>query len=262
MSLAVDGATRLVPILGDPIAQVKSPAGMSAALQARGANALVVPMQVPPAALPGVLAALAATGNVDGLIATIPHKFACFAACATASPRATLLRAANILRRTPAGWHGEMLDGEGFVAAIRAAGREPHGQRALLLGAGGAGSAIGLALLEAGVAELRVHDPDAARSAALVARLGAAHPGRVRESGADPAGCDLVLNACPLGMRAADPIPLNPALLSPAMFLGCVITAPTVTPLTAAARARGCATSTGADMYAQVQRLMLDFLLA
>jgi shikimate dehydrogenase len=260
--MRLDGATRLTLIVGDPIAQVKSPAGMTAALQALGHNAMVVPAHVAPADLAGFLTAASLMRNLDGIIATIPHKFACFGLCATTSARARTLGAVNTLRRNPDGtWHGDMFDGEGFVSAARARGGDPKGKRALLIGAGGAGSAIGLAVLEAGAAQLAIHDPDTHRRDALIARLAAAHPGRVAAGSADPAGFDLVLNASPLGMREADPYPVLPEALSPTTFVGCVITAPAVSPLVAAARARGCPTSTGTEMYAEVQQLMLGFLL-
>ena len=45
------------------------------------------------------------------------------------------------------------------------------------------------------------------------------------------------------------------------MFVGCVITAPAVSPLVAAARRLGCPTSTGGDMYEALQGSMVDFLL-
>jgi shikimate dehydrogenase len=45
------------------------------------------------------------------------------------------------------------------------------------------------------------------------------------------------------------------------MFIGCVITAPAIPPLIAAARAKGCNTTTGADMFVQVRELMVQFLL-
>ena len=260
--MQLNGASRLTLILGDPIAQVKSPAGMTAAMQARGHNALVVPVHVSPANLGALLAGAALAQNLDGIIATIPHKFACFAHCASTSPRAQTLGAVNIMRRTPAGaWHGDMLDGEGFVAAMRAKGRDPAGETALLGGAGGAGSAIGLALLQAGVARLAVHEPDATRRAALIAKLAAQHPGRVVEGSANPRGHGLILNASPAGMRAADPLPVDITALEPSLYVGCVITAPEVPPLIAAARARGCSTGTGTEMYAEVQKLMLEFLL-
>lgn len=259
--MRLDGATRLLVIVGDPIAQVKSPAGMTATLQQAGRNAVVVPAHVAPDQLDEFLAGLALARNLDGIIATIPHKFACYRHCATATPRAQALGAVNIMRRNPdGGWHGEMLDGLAFVAAIRAGGGEPQGQRALLVGAGGAGSAMAMALLEAGVSRLDIHDNDAARRDALLDRMAALHPSRVGIGSADPRGYGLVANATPAGMTPGDPYPVDVARLDPACFAGCVITAPLVPPWIEAARARGCRTSLGVDMFNAQQTLMRDFL--
>jgi len=148
------------------------------------------------------------------------------------------------------------------VQSIRHAGCQPEGQRALLAGAGGAGSAIALALLEAGVAELALHDDDVQRRDALLARLGQRYGGRVRAGSPDTRGFGVVVNATPAGMRASDPLPLDAAGLSPQAFVGDVITVPAVTPLIAAARERGCGTQIGTGMFAAVCELMVDFLLA
>jgi shikimate dehydrogenase len=173
------GATRLYPIIGDPIAQVKSPITMTAGLRARGVDAIIVPVHVTPADVDMVVAALARMKNVDGFIATVPHKFAAFRHCATATPRSGLLEAANMVRRNADGiWHGDMLDGLAFVDTARRIGVQFEGARALLVGAGGAGSAIGLALLEAGVVELAVHDARAERRDALLRKLEGQHRGR------------------------------------------------------------------------------------
>ena len=83
----------------------------------------------------------------------------------------------------------------------------------------------------------------------------------MRAGNANPAGFDIVLNASPVGMQPSDPMPINASLFTPAQFVGCVITAPAVPPMVVAARAKGCNTMTGADMFAQVRDLMLNFLL-
>ena len=161
VSFPLSGATRIIAIIGDPIAQVKSPAGVTQALVERGGSAVVVPMHVAPNAFDEFMRGFSKAQNVDGIIATVPHKFAAFAHCATESPQAQLLGAANILRRNADGlWHGDILDGKGFVAGIHKAGCITKSKRALLVGAGGAGSAIALALLEAEVAQLAIHDAD------------------------------------------------------------------------------------------------------
>jgi shikimate dehydrogenase len=250
-------------IVGDPIAQVKSPAGVSQAFHARGHNAYVMPAHVAPADLAAWLAGVSLAHNVDGIIVTVPHKFACFELCATTSKRAAFLRTANTLRRNADGtWHGDMFDGLGFVEAMRDNGCEPQGKRALLVGAGGAGSAIAHALVMAGVSALAIHDEDVIRRTTLVERLKGLNSCTVTHGSADPSGFDVVLNATPAGMNEGDSYPLDETKFTSAMFVGCVITVPAVTPLIAAARAKGCATVTGTQMFGSVRDLMVDFLLA
>jgi len=260
---ALSGATRVIAIIGDPIAQVKSPAGVTQSLIDRGVNAVVVPIHVASADLEGFVRGAGLAKNFDGLIVTVPHKFDVYRLCATATERAHFLGAVNILRRNPdGGWHGDQADGVGFVEGIRGAGCRPEGRRALMAGAGGAGSAIALALLEAGVSELAIHDGDATRRDALIGRLRQRHGDRVQVGSADPTGYGVIVNATPAGMGADDPLPLDASRLSPDAFVADVITAPAVTPLIAAARALGCGTQVGAGMFAAVCEHMVDFLLA
>lgn len=262
LSLSLDGATRVHYIVGDPIAQVKSPAGVSLALQAQGQHALVVPAHVPPADLAAWCQGVSLARNVDGIIVTVPHKFACFDLCSAHSERAAFLRTVNTMRRLPDGsWYGDMFDGLGYVSAMQSLGCQPAGKKALLVGAGGAGSAIAHALVLAGVSELALHDADDARRSTLIERLSGLGRCRVRSGSADPGGFDIVLNATPMGMKPGDPLPIDATRLERAMFVGCVITQPAVPPLIEQARALGCATMTGADMFARVRDLMVDFLL-
>ena len=262
MTLRLDGATRLVPIVGDPIAQVKSPAGMSEALAGAGRNTLVVPAHVAPADLERWFAGQAVAKNVDGIIVTVPHKFAAYRLCATASERAHFLRSVNTIRRNPDGsWHGDMFDGLGYVTAAKAAGCDFAGARVLLVGTGGAGTAIAQAVAAGGPALLALDDADAARRDDLLARL-AMTGSAVAAGSVDPRGFDVVLNATPLGMRPGDPLPVDGDGLAAAMFVGCVVTEPKVPPLIERARALGCRTMTGADMFREVRDLMLAFLLA
>lgn len=263
MTQPLSGATRLHYIVGDPIAQVKSPAGVSQAFADHGRDAVCVPAHVSPAHLADWVRGASLAQNVDGIIVTVPHKFACTDLCATTSDRAAFLHTVNTMRRNADGtWHGDMFDGLGCVTALQDRGCQPAGQKALLVGAGGAGSAIAHALVMAGVSELAIHDPDDARRGSLVERLAGLAKCPVTHGSADPSGFDLVLNATPVGMKDGDPYPLDVTKLQPHMFCGCVITAPAVTPFIAAAREKGCGTMTGADMFARVRDLMVEFLMA
>jgi len=258
----LNGATRVNFIVGDPIAQVKSPAGVTQALQERGSNAIVVPSHVSVEHLDAWFAGISLAKNVDGVIVTVPHKFSAFEACATTSARASFLRTVNTMRRNSDGtWHGDMFDGLGFVQAVRDGGCDPAGKRALLVGAGGAGSAIAHALLLAGVSALAICDESQPRRETLVNRLADVKLAPVTHGTSDPSGFDVVLNATPMGMKEGDPYPVEVERLTSNMFVGCVITVPAISPLVAAARNIGCKTSTGADMFGRVRDLMVDFLL-
>src|SRR5258707_14658524 len=81
----LSGATRVYFIVGDPIAQVRSPAGVTAALRAAGRDAVVVPAHVAPADLPAFFTAATQMQNVDGVIIPLPHKFSAGQYCALLS---------------------------------------------------------------------------------------------------------------------------------------------------------------------------------
>lgn len=132
---APSGTTRLYVIVGDPIAQVRSPAGVSAEFAARGHDGILVPVQVATADLAEFLAVASRLKNLDGIVVTIPHKFACYQACASATKRAHFLRTVNLMRRRSDGsWHGDMVDGLGFLA--------PRGRRGSIPGESGRFSSV------------------------------------------------------------------------------------------------------------------------
>src|SRR6266850_3763921 len=258
----LSGETRLFPIIGDPIIFVKIPPRLTGDLEARGHNGICVPMQVPETDLEGVMNGLSRIPNIDGLLITMPHKFTAFAYCATSSERAKLLGVVSVMRRNPDGsWHGDMLDGLAFVKAQKDEGAKPKGARVLLLGAGGAGSALAIALLEEGVRELIIHDTDESRTAKLLALVSHLGRDRVKVGSADPTGCDMVCNATPMGMAEGDPLPVAANLLRSSMFVGDVIAGHGMTPFLQAAMAAGCKIANGDQMVEAVQEMMLDFMI-
>ena len=135
-----------------------------------------------------------------------------------------MLGVVSVVRRNPDGtWHGDMLDGLAFVKAQQNHGAQPEGARALLVGAGGAGSAIAIELLQAGVLELVIHDADESRVATLVDLLSDLGEGRVSAGPPDPDRLRSGVQCEPDGMEDDDPLPVDAALLSSSMFVGDVI---------------------------------------
>lgn len=98
MIVAINGATRLYPIIGDPIKYARSPERMTAGFAARGHNGLCLPAEVPEGALAEVMRGLSLIRNVDGLLVTMPHKFKVPTYCATVSDRTKRLGAVSVRR--------------------------------------------------------------------------------------------------------------------------------------------------------------------
>jgi shikimate dehydrogenase len=200
--------TQLFAIVGDPIAQVRSPEVFNQLFRERGVDATMVPMLVRPDKFGASLLGLRSIENMAGLIITVPHKAAAARLLKRASSRVKVAEAANALRPCLDGWEGDLFDGEGFARGMEAEGRELRGAHCALVGCGGAGAAIALALLERGVASLSVWDIDQTRAADLAQRLrGVSHPGI---SIAPPnSRTDVAINATPLGMDENDPTPIS-----------------------------------------------------
>jgi len=262
MPPALNGATRIHVTIGDPIAQVKSPAGVTAGFAARGHDAIMIPLQVKPADVEDFLRLAKKLPTLDGIIITVPHKPVAFRHCDTTTGRARVLEVCNVMRRGADGrWNGDMTDGGGFIAALKRNGFDAKGKRALQVGAGGAGSAIALALAMEGASALTLCDLDAVKRDALIARLGRHGHKVVATDKPDPDGFDLIVNATPAGMRSGDPLPVDASRLNAAQFVADIITMPAVTPLLAAAQAKGCRTQTGVEMFDAQVDFITEFFI-
>ena len=140
---------------------MKSPGDFNRLFAERGQDAVLLPMHVARGDVDDVLRALSTIKNLDGIVLTVPHKFSGLRHCSQLSERARLLQAVNVMRRTSDhGWFGDMLDGLGYVSALREKGCVLKDRSVLLVGSGGAGTAIAEALVRNGIARLAVYDQD------------------------------------------------------------------------------------------------------
>lgn len=248
---AVTGSTRLFCIIGDPVAAVRSPDFFNALFAEQDIDAVFVAMHVPPSGLAAAIAGLRTIANLDGIGITMPHKQTALALVDEVLPTGRRVGAINTIKRLPGGkLIGDMFDGKGCLLGMLWNSVDPAGRRVLLIGAGGAGSAIAFALAEHQAAAITVADADTNRAAELAGRVLAAFPAcDARRGPGDPQGHDIVINATPMGMQPNDPLPLDPATLDLQMVVVDVISLPDPTPLVAAALARGCRAFGGAHMH-------------
>ena len=188
----------------------------------------------------------------DGLAVTHPFKNAVMASVDQATPEAQALGASNLVVIRDGGSTAHNTDWVGFADALRATLPEALGDRMVLLGAGGAGVAVGYGALRYGAAHLDIVDQDADRAAAVAARLGslvgthrvAATSDLERALG----GAGGLIKATPVGMDAHPGLPVDPRLLRPDHWVVDIIYFPLETELVHRARAVGCRVMTGGAM--------------
>jgi shikimate dehydrogenase len=239
--------TQLFGIVGDPIAQVRSPEVFNRLFKERGIDACMVPMQIKTGGVRIALEGLRRIDNLAGLIITVPHKAASAECVVRRSKRADVVVAVNALRPVTDGWDGDLFDGEGFALGVEAQGYRIAGARCSLVGCGGAGAAIALALAERNVARLTLWDSDAARARALAERLRASSAVEI-EIGRPGEDTDIAINATPLGMDAKDSLPFDVAALRTDALVAEAVMKPPVTRLLQEARIHGCCIHEGRHM--------------
>lgn len=261
--MEINGKTQVLVHLAYPSAHLRTPPLFNARCRQRGVDAVLVPWQVHPDNLRTVMDALRISESVPGAIITIPHKETVAALCDRLEGAAAVLNVANIVRKDDDGaLVGRILDGEGFVGGLLRQGLSPAGKRALLIGAGGVSVAIAYALLAAGVAALTIANRTQERARSLVERLQVIYPDiPIRVGEPDGRDVDIIVNGTSLGMHEKDGLPIDAQTIAPGTVVAEVIMSPPVTPLLAAASARGAIIHEGIHMLTGQIDPFIDFVI-
>ncbi|GAC1327388.1 MAG: shikimate 5-dehydrogenase [Beijerinckiaceae bacterium] len=256
----IDGNTILIAHIGYPTRTFKSPMIYNPYFHSIGVNAVVVPMGVRSEDYAEFLRMVFRLTNIRGALITMPHKVATVRLVDELSVAGQIAGACNaVVRREDGTLLGDMFDGEGFVRGLRRAGCSLAGASALVVGSGGVGSAIAASLAGAGVSKLGIFDINADARRALGERLRTRYPRLSVVLGNDPAGYDIVINATPLGMDDADPLPVDISRLAPSTYVGEVVMRHEMTPFLQAAAEKGCKIQIGTDMLFEQIPAYLEF---
>jgi len=188
----------------------------------------------------------------SGLNVTYPYKQAIIAFLTELSPGAARVGAVNTVKFTQGRRIGYNTDVTGFGESVRAGLPGASLRSVLQLGAGGAGAATAMALLELGVQTLHVSDRDEARTTELVGRLCSEFGAGCARAVSDPASVvrevDGLVNATPMGMLSCPEAPLDTSLLDARQWVADIVYFPLETTLLRDARRLGCATLDGSGM--------------
>jgi len=239
---ALSGQARLAGVFGWPIGHSRSPRLHGFWLAEHGIDGAYLPFAVKPENLAGALRALPLLG-LRGVNLTLPHKEAALALVDRVTPEARRIGAVNTILVGEGGeLEGSNTDGYGFIEHLRASQPRwrPAAGPAVLVGAGGAARAIAVALLDAGVTELRIVNRSRPRALALAAALDArAQAVNWSDRVGALAGAMLLVNSTSLGMTGQPALDLDLTRLPAAAVVDDIVYVPLETPLLAAARARG-----------------------
>jgi shikimate dehydrogenase len=187
-----------------------------------------------------------------GLNITYPCKQSVIPLLDSLSEEARAIGAVNTVVREGERLVGHNTDGSGWSWGFRRA--LPHADLGcvVLLGAGGAGSAVAHEVLRLGAKRLVIVDSDTPRALALAQRQNAIHGGSRAAGTGDVAaamkGATGLIHATPTGMDRLPGMPLSASLLRPALWISEIVYVPLETELLKAARRIGCATVDGGHM--------------
>lgn len=258
MDSRISGHTKLYCLIGSPVGHSGSPAMYNYSFAQTGVDAAYLAFDIPLEKVEEGLAALK-TFKVGGFNITMPCKTAVAGLVDELSPAAKLIGACNTVTVSEDGkLTGHNTDGIGFVRNLHEHGVEVKGKKLVVLGAGGAATAICVQAALDGAAEIAIFNrgqgdffPNGQRT---VEKLAQAVPGckasitPLEDKDALAAAvhnCDILVNATKVGMKPLD----SETLIDPALFRADLVVADTVynprETRIQEAKAAGCKTAVG-----------------
>jgi shikimate dehydrogenase len=187
-----------------------------------------------------------------GVNVTHPFKEQVIGLIDSLSPDARTIGSVNTVVFGKDGDIGHNTDCWGFERSFRLGLPGRQGDRVLLLGAGGAGRAVGRALLNLGLQRILIYDANQERAERLAGVLNRGQTaGRtewVRDVQAAMGEVDGIVNATPVGMEKYHGVPLPRSALTPRHWVADIVYFPERTELVALAEGIGCPTLRGSGM--------------
>ena len=243
--------TKILGVIGDPIAHSRSPLLHNAALRRQGIDAVYLPLRIPAEGLQDSLRELAQLGFA-GFSVTIPHKESVMEFATEVEAETDLIGASNTLVRRNGGWFATNTDAPAALDAIRVGLQgsggvtELQGRRIMILGAGGAARAVAHALVRAGAA-VTITNRSRNRGKTLAEELNCQY---VSWENRGVEQVEVLVNCTPIGMHPnVDATPFEEHWLRDDMLVFDTVYNPEQTLLLKHARERGCSTVGGIEMF-------------
>lgn len=249
--MSIDLLPALTGSFSTPAAGNPTGAMVEAAYEHHGVNARYLNCDVSPDDLADAVRGARAMGWI-GFNCSLPHKVAVIDLIDELAPSARLIGAVNCVVRDGDRWRGENTDGQGFLRSL-ATVADPAGQRAVIIGAGGASRAIAVELSLAGAAHVTIINRNVGRAEAIASLITdhtdvAADASTWTDEIRVPAGTTLLINATSIGLPGSADLPVAFDGAARSLVACDVIPNPPQTPFLQRARAAGATTLDGRGM--------------
>ena len=246
--MEISAKTRLLTVIGDPVAHSLSPAMHNAACRALGLDAVYVALRVPAESLAQVLAMQTATHGAGNV--TVPHKEAVERSVTRKTDVCARVGACNTFWIEDGALVGDNTDVFGVTAALAGigGGASGTGARWLVVGTGGSARATAVAAADLG-ARLWVRSRNEGRAKDFAAWSNSIGASTQVANGA--VEVDVAINATPLGLAGHDPLPVDPSHIPGAQIALDLVYAPGETRWVHALRERGIDAADGREMLVQ-----------
>lgn len=221
----ITAKTKLCGIFGYPVEHSLSPLMHNAGFRHLGLDYVYLAFNVPPEELADAVKTIRTLG-ITGVNVTIPHKEKVIPYLDRITPQARAIGAVNTIINVNGMLVGENTDGLGFLRSLKEENKvNPKNKNILLLGAGGAGRALGVTLLGQGVKKFYLFDVIEKKAEMLAKEL---DDGKVIVINREDikkciAATHILINASPVGMKDGDPCVIEPSLLHKDLFVYDVI---------------------------------------
>jgi shikimate dehydrogenase len=248
--LRISGRTKVLGLLGWPVEHSLSPAMHNAAFTHLGLDCCYMTFPVKPEFLKDAVKAVRAL-DFSGVNVTVPHKEKVISFLDKVDKEAAFIGAVNTIVNQGEKLIGYNTDGRGFMRLLSEARISVRNKNILILGAGGASRSIGYYLCQS-ASKLFLYDIDRKKAGKLIKDLHKIR-GNVALFSFQPSvfsnqldDIDIIINATPLGLKKADPLPVDTNLLKPRHIVCDLIYKNT--PLLQRASRKGCKTLNGLGM--------------
>jgi len=257
MEKRIDGRTGLYALCGTPVGHSGSPAMYNFCFQHDGINAAYMAFDVNVDDMEQVMKAVKLF-NIRGGNFTMPVKNIASQLCDEITPAARLVGACNVFVNKDGRICGDVTDGKGFIKNLQVNDVDVKGKKLVVLGAGGAATAVQVSLALEGAAEIAIfnrEDEFYPRAEETARKLQKECPAvnvtvtKLEDSeklAEAIKGCDILVNATSVGMKPLDGQSLiDTSLLRKDLIVADTVYSPEKTRMILEAEAAGCKAAIG-----------------